>query len=467
MKCSRGWKNFVVIVALGVFLPLGSLFATPSTDDEKSTPVPKGPDLSEEQLIGFFAAISNRLKEDYVGEVTNRELLEGALSGMISSLDPHSMYLSPEKFKELKEQTEGKFGGLGIEVVVEDSGVRIIAPIEDTPAAKAGIRPKDLIVAIDNVPVASLSPIDAIKKLRGTPGSKVLVTIQRDKKHVFDLTVVREIIEVKPVKSRIEGTIGYLRLTTFNEKSTVDLVKAIRDIQNKLGNKLTGYVIDVRNNAGGLLDQAVSVTSLFVGKDKLIVSMKGKDKKDLAEFKSSGSDITQGRPIVVLVNEGSASASEIFAGALQDYKRAIIVGTPSFGKGSVQRITPIREVGALKLTIALYYTPKGRSIQQEGIKPDILVEQHLDLKTINANKSLRELYLKHSLKKDGQGGSDPAASPASQSIKEENSQEQEKAKETSTEEEDSINFKDLPDYQLEQAFNILRAINFELEASKK
>ena len=242
------------------------------------------------------------------------------------------------------------------------------------------------------------------------------------------------------MKSRTEGNVGYIRVTTFNDDTTTETIKAIRAIKKELGTKLQGYVIDLRNNPGGLLDQAVSMTSLFIGKDKPVVSIKGKGKKEFAEFKSNSSDLTGGLPLVVLVNSGSASASEIVAGALQDYKRAVIVGTKSFGKGSVQRISPLRNIGALKLTIALYYTPKGRSIQKEGIEPDIKVEQQLDLKTINSDKRLREAYLKDAiLNEKDKKKMDEAA-------------ELKKVSKTKS-------FKDLPDYQLQQALNILRAMS--------
>ncbi len=401
---------------------------------------PKKPDLTNDQLLGFFNAIADKLKSDHVADVTNRELLEGALSGMISSLDPHSSYLDEEKFNEMRNQAEGKFGGLGIEILIEKDGIKVISPIEDTPAQKAGIKPGDMIVAIEGDPISSMSGFEALKKLRGDPGTDVNITIYREHQSPFDVKITREFIKVHPVKFRTEGHVGYIRITTFNDDTTSELIKAIRSIQKELGAKLYGYVIDLRNNPGGLLDQAVSVTSLFIGKDKPVVSIKGKGKKQFAEFKSNSSDMTKGLPLVVLVNSGSASASEIVAGALQDYKRAVIVGTKSFGKGSVQRISPLRNIGALKLTIALYYTPNGRSIQKEGIEPDIKVEQQLDLKTINSDKRLREAYLKDAISNVKKGGK-----------KEESGNLKEVSQKKS--------FKDLPDYQLQQALNILRAIS--------
>jgi carboxyl-terminal processing protease len=434
--------NILYILLLGA----APLYATSPKVSKPETTLKKEPvqiDFSSPEMLRFFEEIEQRVKTDYVEDITNRALLEGALSGMVSSLDPHSAFLNVKDFKELQEYSQGQFGGLGIEIIPEDQGIRVISPLEDAPAAKAGVKAGDLIVAIESVPVATLKPSEAVKKLRGDPGTIVNITIQRDH-DIIDLKVKREIIKVRPIKWRVEGTIGYIRITTFNEKTTNDLIDAIRSIKQKLGKSLIGYVIDVRNNAGGLFEQAISATSLFLGRDKLIVSAKGKDKEEKASFKSKLSDMTEGHPLVVLINAGSASASEILAGALQDHKRAILVGTRSFGKGSVQRITPIPNLGALKLTIALYYTPSGRSIQKEGIEPDIKVDQQMDLKTINADKHLREAFLKDALKNE-----DKTQKEAELEALKENPQEIMKEK----------TFKELPDYQLTQAFNILRAFS--------
>lgn len=403
-------------------------------------------DLSNEQLVGFFNAIAGKLKSDYVEDITNRELLEGALSGMISSLDPHSSYLDEEKFREMSNQAKGKFGGIGVEILIEKDGIKVISPIEDTPAQKAGLQPGDMIVAIEGDNVASMTDFEALKRMRGDPGTPVNITVFREHQSPFDLKIVREFIKVNPVKFRTEGDVGYIRIKTFNDKTTTETIKAIREIQKELGPKVQGYVLDFRNNPGGLLDQAVSVSSLFLGKDKPVVSIKGKGKKQFAEFKSNSSDMTGGLPLVVLVNSGSASASEIVAGALQDYKRAVVVGTRSFGKGSVQRVSPLKNIGALRLTVALYYTPNGRSIQKEGIQPDIKIEQQLDLKTINSDKRLREAYLKDALK----NGKDNAKTELKTKAQEKEERRTLAKKES---------FRDLPDYQLKQALNILRAIS--------
>jgi carboxyl-terminal processing protease len=408
---------------------------------------PQNPDFTKEQLLQFYNMIAERVRSDYVEEVTNRHLLEGSLQGMVSALDPHSAYLTQEQFQQLREQAEGKFGGLGIEVMPEERGIRVITPMEDAPAEKAGIKPGDLIIAVETESIAAMAPEEAIKKLRGEPGTTVTVTIQRDKQIIQDLKIKRAIIKVNPIKWKIEGQVGYIRIATFNESTTTDLLKAIQAIKQKLGKDLIGFVVDVRNNAGGLYEQAISVSEHFLNPGKPVVSIRYKDPKKTIIETSKARDMTEGRPLVVLVNAGSASASEIFAGAMQDHKRAIVVGTRTFGKGSVQRISTIPPLGALKLTIARYYTPSGRSIQKEGIEPDITVEQHLDLKTINSDKRLREAYLKDALKN---------GSPIT-----EESTEQEEQKLRALQEQ--ANFKDLPDYQLQQALNILKAISLGLK----
>lgn len=436
----------MMVMALGMCAvqaegPENSVSTSTTKPKALSIAAPAKPkDLTNQEFIMYFNAIAEKLHTDHVESPTNRELLEGALSGMISALDPHSGYLNAKQYHDMQNETEGKFGGLGIEILIEKEGIRVISPIEDTPAQRAGLKPGDLIISVDGDPISNMSDFDALKKLRGDPGSVVMLSIYRDHSPPFDVKLTREFIKVKPVKSKVEDSIGYLRITTFaNDETTSELIKAIRSIQKEAGKNLIGYVIDLRNNPGGLLDQAVSVTSLFIGKDKPVVTIKGKSKKQVAEFKSTSADLTGGMPLVVLVNGGSASASEIVAGALQDYKRAVIVGTQSFGKGSVQRVSPVKGMGAMRITIALYYTPKGRSIQKEGIAPDIKIEQQLDLKTINADKRLREEYLKDALNKDlTTGGTN-----------------EEKLKELA----EKKSFKDLPDYQLQQAYNVLRALS--------
>jgi carboxyl-terminal processing protease len=403
---------------------------------------PPGPEVTMEEALSYFETIASLVKSEYAENITNRKLLEGALSGMLSSLDPHSTFMNREVYHDYKNQTEGHFGGLGIEVVMEDGLLKVIAPMDDTPASKAGLQAGDLIVGIDDLPVFGLTDMEAVKKLRGEPGTKVKITVHRGNENI-EKTLERAVINIKPVKSRAEGNIGYIRISTFNEKTADELAKAIKSLQKEIGNKLIGYVVDLRNNPGGLLPQGISVANMFLNKG-VIVSAKDREHRNLEEFKAKGPDLTMGLPVVVLVNSGSASASEIVAGALQGNHRALIVGTQTFGKGSIQKLTPIGDIGAVKVTIALFYTPTGQTIQKHGITPDIKIEQQLDLQTINSDKQLREAYLKEALEDSSKPKlGDASKTPAKNMF----------AKEKT--------FKDLPDYQLQQSFNILRALSFD------
>jgi carboxyl-terminal processing protease len=333
--------------------------------------------------LAIFGDIFERVRSQYVTPPDEKALVEHAIEGMLTSLDPHSSYLDPEAAKDMRVQTKGEFGGLGIEVTMENELVKVITPIDDTPAARAGVRAGDFISEIDGEDVRGLTLNDAVEKMRGLVNTPIELTILRqgaDKP--IKLTIVRDIIKVKAVKYRVENDVGYMKITSFTEKTQDDLEAAISDIKSKVPNdKLKGYVLDLRLNPGGLLDQAVSVSDDFLDRGE-IVSTRGRDPKDISRFDSRPGDLIDGKPLIVLVNGGSASASEIVAGALQDHRRATVVGTQSFGKGSVQTIIPLAENGALRLTTALYYTPSGKSIQGKGITPDIKVEQPLpeDLK---------------------------------------------------------------------------------------
>jgi carboxyl-terminal processing protease len=333
--------------------------------------------------LAIFGDIFERVRGQYVTPPDEKALVESAINGMLTSLDPHSSYLDPEAAKDMRVQTKGEFGGLGIEVTMENELVKVITPIDDTPAARAGVRAGDFISEIDGEEVRGLTLNDAVEKMRGLVNTPIELTILRqgaDKP--LKLTIVRDIIKVKAVKYRVESDVGYMKITSFTEKTFDDLDAAITDIKSKVPNdKLKGFVLDLRLNPGGLLDQAVSVSDSFLDRGE-IVSTRGRDPKDIQRFDSRPGDLIDGKPMIVLVNGGSASASEIVAGALQDHRRATILGTQSFGKGSVQTIIPLAENGALRLTTALYYTPAGKSIQGKGITPDIKVEQPLpeDLK---------------------------------------------------------------------------------------
>ncbi|MGJ4888657.1 S41 family peptidase [Bradyrhizobium sp. HKCCYLR20261] len=335
--------------------------------------------------LNLFGAVFERVRADYVEKPSDPALIEGAINGMVSSLDPHSRYMNDKSWRDMQETTSGEFGGLGLEVTMEDGLVKVVAPIDDTPASKAGILSGDLIAKIDGENVQGLTLEQAVAKMKGGVNTKTKLTIMRKGKDApLDVVLNREIIKVRPVRYHTEGgDIGYIRITSFNEQTTEGLRKAIASISKDIPQeKLAGYVVDLRNNPGGLLDQAVSVSSTFIPRGE-VVSTRGRNPEETQRFTARGGDLTKGKPLVVLINGGSASASEIVAGALHDHKRATLVGTRSFGKGSVQTIIPLGAGnGALALTTARYYTPSGRSIQAQGIAPDIEVKQDVpdDLK---------------------------------------------------------------------------------------
>lgn len=327
--------------------------------------------------IQLFTDIYARIKKDYVEEVGDDKLLEGAIRGMLGSLDPHSSYLSQDEFKELQIGTTGEFGGLGIEVGMENGFVRVISPIEDTPADRAGVQAGDLIIKLDETEVKGLTLNEAVKLMRGKRGSEILLTVVREgEAKPIEIPVTRDVIRVKSVRSRIlEPGYGYIRISSFQSKTTRNVIAAVDKLLNKSDQNLSGLILDLRNNPGGVLTGAVGVSDIFLGDGELIVFTKGRVDDAELNYSASTNDSLQGAPVVILINEGSASASEIVAGALQDHNRAVIMGQKSFGKGSVQTILPLKENAALKLTTARYYTPSGKSIQSEGIVPDILVEE--------------------------------------------------------------------------------------------
>jgi carboxyl-terminal processing protease len=328
--------------------------------------------------LNLFGEVFERVRTDYVEKPDDAKLVEGAINGMITSLDPHSRYMNDSAWREMQETTHGEFGGLGIEVTMEDGLVKVVAPIDGTPAAKAGIMSGDLVTQIDDEAVQGLTLEQAVNKMKGAPNTKTKLTIVRKNADVpINVTIVREIIRVRPVSYHTDGgNIGYIRISSFNEQTTDELKKAINDISKQIPSQnLAGYVLDLRNNPGGLLDQAVSVSSAFMSRGE-VVSTRGRRPEETQRFAARGGDITKGKAVVVLINGGSASASEIVAGALHDHKRATLIGTRSFGKGSVQTIIPLGPGnGALALTTARYFTPSGRSIQAQGISPDIEILQ--------------------------------------------------------------------------------------------
>jgi carboxyl-terminal processing protease len=330
------------------------------------------------EYLDLFGQIFDKVRSEYVEEVTDQELIEKAIDGMLTGLDPHSGYMNEEVWEEMQMDTQGKFGGLGIEITMEEGFVKVISPIEDSPAFEAGILAGDFIIQIDDTPVFGLTLNEAVELMRGEKGEPITITISREGTEPFEVNIIRDIIKIQSVKHEVYDNVGYLRITSFTEQTEDGLIKSINKIQNE-HKKIKGFVLDLRSNPGGLLTQAVKVTDIFLKRGE-IVSTRGRDKKDIRRYRAKNKDLTNGKPIVVLINGGSASASEIVAGALQDHRRAIIVGTQSFGKGSVQTIIPFQRskdgnVSGIRLTTARYYTPSGESIQGKGINPDIIVEQ--------------------------------------------------------------------------------------------
>lgn len=327
------------------------------------------------EQLNLFGEAFEKIRNQYVEEITDEQLIEYAIQGMLTSLDPHSSFMNAEDFQDMRVNTRGEFGGLGIEVTMQDGLIRVIAPMDDTPAAKAGIQAGDFITHIDGDPIIGLTLSDAIEKMRGPVNSKITVTVRREGVEPFEVPIIRAVIKMRSVRSELKGeSIGYIRITNFNEQTTPGLEKALNDLKAQAKPKLSGIILDLRNNPGGLLDEAVSVSDAFLEKGE-IVSTRGRDSSGGQRFNAKSGDLSGGLPIVALINGGSASASEIVAGALQDHRRAIILGTKSFGKGSVQTILPLPGNVAMRLTTQRYYTPSGRSIQAKGIDPDIEVPQ--------------------------------------------------------------------------------------------
>ena len=348
--------------------------------------------------LNLFGDVFQRVQEQYVEEVTDKELIESAISGMLQSLDPHSSYLSAESYKDMQVKTKGTFGGLGIEITMEDGVVKVVSPIDETPAALAGMQSGDLIIGINGESIRGLSINDAVSQLRGPIGSNVTITVVRNKQEPFELVIKRDIIKIRSVRHNIINNVGYIRLTTFSETTTEGMENSIKKIQGELGKKFQGLILDLRNNPGGLLSQSISVSDSFLDRGE-IVSTKGRKNGDASRVFAKKGDVINGKPLVVLINSGSASASEIVAGALKDHSRAIIIGTRSFGKGSVQSIIPLPGNGAMRLTTARYYTPSGVSIQAKGIEPDILVEAGVTNIKDKDSKIRREENLRGALDK--------------------------------------------------------------------
>jgi carboxyl-terminal processing protease len=356
--------------------------------------------------LDLFGDVLERVRTDYVEKPDDSLLIDAAINGMLSALDPHSAYLNPKNFRDMQVQTKGEFGGLGIEVTMENGVVKVVSPIDDTPAAKAGLQANDLITHLDSEQIVGLTLEQAVEKMRGPVNTPIVLTIvRRGKDDPFDVRIVRDVIRINAVRARLEGDIVYVKVSTFNEQTHANLIKQVDALKKSLGKPARGFIIDLRNNPGGLLDQAIAISDDFLDKGSIVLT-KGRGLEETQRANARPGDIADGKPVVVLINGGSASASEIVAGALQDHKRAIVIGTRSFGKGSVQTIIPLGANGAIRLTTARYYTPSGRSIQAKGIEPDTIVEQELppEMQTKGQQRSPSEAGLRGHLKNDSKDG---------------------------------------------------------------
>lgn len=392
------------------------------------------------KYLDLFGQVFDRVRSSYVEEVTDQELIEKAIDGMLSGLDPHSGYMNEEVWQEMQMDTKGKFGGLGIEITMEEGFVKVISPIEDTPAYQAGILAGDYIIQIDETPVFGLTLNEAVELMRGDKGEPIIITVSREGVEPFEVKIIRDFIKIRSVKSEVVDSVGYLRITSFNAQTEKGLLDAIKKIQSNNNSEIIGYVLDVRSNPGGLLTQAVKVTDIFLERGE-IVSTRGRDKKDIRRYRAKKADRIFGKPLVVIIDGGSASASEIVAGALQDHRRAIIIGTQSFGKGSVQTIMPFQisnsdNLTGIRLTTARYYTPSGESIQGKGITPDIIIEQG-EFESFDY-KRFSEADLKDSLDKD----------------------QNESEEEDSSEDKDVTEFEKrlAVDYQLQRAIDLIKGV---------
>ncbi len=386
--------------------------------------------------LKLFGDVFEQVREKYVEEVTDKQLIEAAINGMLVDLDPHSAYLNEDEFKSMQIQTRGEFGGLGIEVTMENGFIKVVSPIDDTPAFRAGMKAGDYITHLNGEPVMGLTLSEAVDKMRGRIGTSIDLTVRRKgEAEALEITITRDVIKINPVKHKLVGdNIGYVRVTSFNQNTDRAVKDAVKDLKKTIKGDMLGLVLDLRNNPGGLLDQAIAVSDLFLDKGE-IVSTRGRDEQDTKRDNATSGDIVDGLPIVVLINGGSASASEIVSGALQDHKRAILLGTKSFGKGSVQTVVPLGGHSAMRLTTARYYTPSGRSIQAKGIEPDITVEQ-ASIQTIEDNR-FRESDYRDALDNAPRGKKDPKA-----------------VNDNSGEDE-----KEPADYQLERAADLIRGLS--------
>lgn len=401
----------VSLLMIGALVGAGSATAVSQTGLLSSTSAVAASAETYRQL-SLFGDVFEKIRSDYVEKPDEAKLIESAVNGMLTSLDPHSSYMDPKNFRDMQTQTKGQFGGLGIEVTMEEGAVKVVTPIDDTPASRAGLLANDIISHIDDEAVQGLTLNQAVDKMRGPVNSSVRLKIQRkERKDPLEVKLTRETILIRPVRARAEGDVGYLRVTQFNEQTFDNLRTNIDKLSNEIGaDKLKGYVVDLRNNPGGLLDQAIMVSDAFLDRGE-IVSTRGRNADETQRFNAKSGDLAKGKPVVVLINGGSASASEIVAGALQDHKRAIVMGTRSFGKGSVQTIIPLGGNGAVRLTTARYYTPAGRSIQAKGIDPDQEILQEIPEELKGKDETKGEAGLRGHLKNTEEKGGSSAYIP--------------------------------------------------------
>jgi carboxyl-terminal processing protease len=415
----------LVVPALFLVLPKSASAQENHTNNEETY-----------RLLNLFGDVFERVRADFVEELTDEELIEAAIAGMLTSLDPHSSFMNAKRYKAMQVQTRGKFGGIGIEVTMENGLVKVVSPIDETPAHRAGIMAGDLITQLEGERVLGLTLEQAVEKMRGKVGTNIQLRVRRKGVEDFDVTITRAIVKIRAVRSHMDGYVGYLRITSFSSQASDGVKKAIGKFRDEVGEKLQGVIIDLRNNPGGLLDQAVKISDVFLEQGE-IVSTRSRQLEDTSRFNARKGDLTNGLPLVVLINGGSASASEIVAGALQDHKRAILLGTKSFGKGSVQTIIPLSTQGAMRLTTARYYTPSGRSIQAVGIEPDIVVEL-ANIESLASKSTTREVDLR--------GALENSAADPTKGIEDINKGD--KSKESKKQ-----------DYQLDRALDLIRGID--------
>jgi len=449
-------RLFLSLFILAAALPLHLVHAEEAGKEKEKDK--NSESISTYELLNLFGDVFERVRKDYVEPVDDEKLVEAAINGMLTSLDPHSSYLNKKSFKEMQVQTKGEFGGLGIEVTMENGLVKVVSPIDDTPAFRAGVKSGDYISQIDDEPVMGMTLSDAVDRMRGKVGTEIKLSILREgNNEPIDMKIMRDLIKIKSVRAHAENDVGYVRVVSFAESTYDSMRNEIERLKKEIGSDMKGIVLDLRNNPGGLLDQAIAVSDAFLERGE-IVSTRDRDPVNTKRYSARKGDLLDGLPMVVLINQGSASASEIVAGALKDHKRAIILGTKSFGKGSVQTVIPLKDHGAMRLTTARYYTPSGVSIQATGIEPDIKVEQakvETTDKEVDLTKS--EASLRGHLKNDQKKG-DGAAKDKSKDSKEIlKSALKGNSGETPTKE----------DYQLMRALDLIRAVDIYKQVHNK